>query len=97
MEQNDGKPSKDAYVTIHITSNTLNAIFFLVSGVVSACIFSNFGTVFLTQKYTSRTTELSTLPNTELQKFDYGIRNWPVTWRHKATTSKGNELNCHSS
>ena len=89
MEKNLKKSSQDSCVTIHITSNTFNAVFFLVSGVVSAFLFTNFGTVFLSQKYTSGTTdfELSTLPNTELQKFDYGMRNWPVSSRHKPTVA----------
>lgn len=41
-----------------------------------------------TRKRISGTTELSTLPKTELQKFDYGLRNWPVTSSHDTAVSQ---------
>lgn len=83
----DNKSQKDTILTINISSSVFSAILFLLGGVISAILITNLGLgLFLpTRKFTSGTTELSTLPNTEVQKFDYGLRNWPVSPKQKAS------------
>lgn len=81
----DNKSQKGTILTINISSSVFSAILFLFGGVISAILITNLGIVLPTQKFTSGTTELSTLPNTEVQKFDYGLRNWPVSPKQKSS------------
>ncbi|XP_072162921.1 protein adenylyltransferase FICD-like [Diadema setosum] len=79
MDDSGDKAPKDAVLTIHVTPSAFGVIFFLFGGIVSAILVSNLEVIFPTRNFISGTTELSKLPNSEVQKFDYGIRNWPVS------------------
>ncbi|XP_041467228.1 protein adenylyltransferase FICD-like [Lytechinus variegatus] len=89
MEKGDNRSRNNTVLTINISSSVFSALLFLLGGVVSAILVSNLGIFLPTRKSISGTgtTELSTLPNTEVQKFDYGLRNWPVSASQKSSVS----------
>ena len=89
MESGDSRSQKDTVLTIHISSSLFSVILFVLGGIVSAILVINLGTFLPTRKYISGITDLTTLPNTEVQKFDYGLRNWPVSSSHKPSASSG--------